>query len=175
MINKKLIAIAILSGTVLASVAHAADGTINFTGNITDAACTITPTSAKQSVSLGTVNSAGLAGAGAVASSTKFGVTLTSCPAAVKGASVKFDGPTDAANSSLLMLTAGEDVATGVGVGIYEEDGSTLIPVSTASAPKQLSATADTTFNFIAKYVSTADEVTAGNANAVSDFTISYN
>ncbi|CAI1835396.1 fimbrial protein [Serratia fonticola] len=57
---------------------------------------------------LGSVNSAGLGGAGAASSSTKFGVTLTSCPAAVKGASVKFDGPTDVANSSLLALTAGD-------------------------------------------------------------------
>ncbi|UJD79349.1 type 1 fimbrial protein [Serratia rubidaea] len=175
MMNKTLIAMAILGSAAFISAAQAADGTINFTGNITDAACTVTPASASQTVALGTVNSGAFAAAGDTASPTKFGITLTSCPATVTTASVKFDGPTDAANSNLLALTSATGVATGVGVGIYEENATTLIPVSSTSVSKTLSTTTDTTFNFIAKYVATAAAVTAGPANAVSDFTISYN
>ena len=173
MMNKKLIAIAILAGASFASVAQAADGSINFTGNITDAACTVTPATASQSVNLGTISSGVFAAAGDVAGATRFSIDLTSCPASVTSATVIFDGPADASNSDLLAVTAGAGAATGVGVGIYEEDASTLIPVASASASKALSTTADTSFSFIAKYVATGSAVSAGSANAVSDFTIS--
>lgn len=175
MMNKKLIAIAILAGASFASVAQAADGTINFTGNITDAACTVTPGTANQTVSLGTVSSTAFSAAGDEVGPTRFSINLTSCPASATSATVKFDGLADTSNSDLLAVTTGAGAATGVGVGIYEENSSTLIPVASASASKALSTTADTTFNFIAKYVATVSAVTAGTANAVSDFTISYN
>lgn len=176
MMNKKLIFTAVLVGSAFASVAHAADGTINFTGAIIDTACTVTPATATQTVALGSVNKTAFSGAGSSASPTKFSITLTSCPASVTTATVRFDGPTSAANSALLAITpsAGTE-AKNVGVGIYEQNASTLIPVATASASKTLSTTADTTFNFVAKYVATAATVEAGPANAVSDFTVSYN
>ncbi|WP_348994605.1 fimbrial protein [Erwinia sp. V90_4] len=176
MINKKLIVAAVLAGSAFASVAQAADGTINFTGTIIDTACTVTPATANQTVALGTVNKSAFGAAGSSASPTKFSVVLTSCPATATTASIKFDGPTNAANSNLLAITpsAGTE-AQNVGVGIYEQDASTLIPVASASASKTLSTTTDTTFNFVAKYVATATGVTAGPANAVSDFTVSYN
>ncbi len=176
MMNKKSLVMALFAASAVASVAHAADGTINFTGNITDTACTVTPASAAQTVALGTVNKAVFTGTGSAASPTRFSIVLTSCPASVTSATVKFDGPTDAANSNLLKITpsAGTE-AKGVAVGIYEQDTTTLLPVSSASASKTLSTTADTTFNFVAKYVATSATVVAGPANAVSDFTVSYN
>lgn len=173
MMNKTIIAMAILAGSALASVAQAADGTINFTGNITDVACTVTPGTKTQTVNLGTISSSGFGGAGSVSGASRFSVSLTSCPASVTTASVVFDGQPDTTNSSLLALTPGG--ASNVGVGIYEEDSTTLIPVASRSATKSLSTATDTTFNFIAKYVATGATVSAGAANAVSDFTISYN
>lgn len=176
MMNKKLIVAAVLAGSAFASVAQAADGTINFTGKITDTACTVTPATATQTVALGTVSkTAFAAGTGSTASPTRFSIVLTSCPASATNASIKFDGPTDPANSSLLAITTGGTAASGVGVGIYEQNASTLIPITTASASKALSTTGDTTFNFVAKYVSTGPTVNSGDANAVSDFTVSYN
>lgn len=176
MMNKNLIVAALLAGSAFASVAQAADGTINFTGTIIDTACTVTPATANQTVALGTVNKSAFGGSGSSASPTKFSIVLTSCPVSVTTATVKFDGPTNAVNSSLLAITpAAGSEATNVGVGIYEQDATTLIPVASASASKTLSSTTNTTFNFIAKYVATATGVTAGPANAVSDFTVSYN
>lgn len=172
--NKKLIAIALLAGSAFAGVANASDGTINFTGTVTADACTITSATASQTVALGTVSSAALGNIGDSASPTTFDVVLSSCPAAATNATVKFDGPTNADDSRLLALTAGAGVATGVGIGLYEQDASTLIPVGAESLSKTLSTTADTTFSFVAKYVAT-DAVVAGSANAVSDFTVIYN
>lgn len=161
--------------TALQGVAQAADGTINFTGTITDVACTVDTNSASQTVNLGTVSSKAFTSSGSSAAPTRFGITLTNCPEAAANASVKFSGPANSANTSIIALTSGSDVATGVGVGIYEEDASTLIPLGTTSASKALSSTENTTLNFIAKYVATAASVGTGVANATSDFTIVYN
>ncbi|AZD09517.1 hypothetical protein C4K26_4123 [Pseudomonas chlororaphis] len=173
--KKSLIAAALLAGSAFATMAHAADGTINFTGNITDATCTVTPSTANQTVRLGDVASSGLTAVGATSAPSRFNIVLTACPATATSATIKFDGPSDAANSSLLALTAGAGVATGVGVGLYEQDAVTQIPVGGTSASRTLSTTVDTTFNFIAKYVATNATVVAGSANATSAFTVSYN
>lgn len=172
--KKNLIAVALLVGSAFTGVANAADGTINFTGNVTADACTITPGSATQTVPLGTVSTTAFPAAGDSAAPTKFDVVLTSCPAAATSATVKFDGPANADDSTLLALTTVTGMATGVGVGLYEEDSSTPIPVGGESSSKTLSTTAATTFSFVAKYVSTGT-VAAGTANAVSDFTVVYN
>lgn len=172
--KNNLIAAALLAASAFASVANAADGTLNFTGVVTDDACTITPGTATQTVALGTVSSGALTAVGDSASPTAFDIVLTACPAAVTSATVKFDGPANPDDSSLLALTTVTGVATGVGIGFYEQDASTLIPVGSTSASKALSATADTTFSYIAKFVA-AGPVIAGAANAVSDFTINYN
>lgn len=170
-----MIALSLLAGAAFVSAAHAADGTINFTGTITDAACTVTPGSASQNVALGTVSSTGFKAAGDTSAPTRFDIVLTACPAALTSASVKFDGLTHADNRSLLALSGAGTLATGVGVALFEDNSTTLIPVATGSASKTLNVGSDTTLSYIAKYMATTPTVTAGPANAVSDFTIAYN
>lgn len=173
--KKNLIAAALLAGSAFVGVANAADGTINFTGRITDAACTVSAGTANQTVSLGTVNSSAFGAIGATAAPTTFDIVLTSCPVSATSATIKFDGPANAANSNLLALTSVAGVATGVGIGLYERNANTLIPVGSASASQALSTSADTTFEYVAKYVATNAAVTVGPANAVSNFTVVYN
>ncbi|WP_095048499.1 MULTISPECIES: fimbrial protein [unclassified Pseudomonas] len=173
--NRKLIVMALLAGSAFSSASYAADGVVNFTGTITDAACTVSPSSTSATVALGTISSKAFSAAGATSAPTRFGITLTTCPASVTTASLKFDGPANSENSGLLALTSGAGVATGVGIGIYESNSTTLIPVGTKSATKALASGADTTFEFVAKYVSTAATVVSGKANATSNFTVSYN
>lgn len=173
--KKSLFAAALFAGSAIATMAHAADGTINFTGTIIDTACTITPATANQTVTMGTVAATSLNTPGATSAPSRFSIVLTACPLTAATASVKFDGPADATNSSLLALTNGAGVATGVGIGLYEQDATTQIPVGGASASKALSTATDTTFNFFAKYVANGAAVVGGSANAVSDFTIIYN
>ncbi|WP_455916586.1 fimbrial protein [Pantoea agglomerans] len=173
--KKNVIALSLLAGAAFISSAQAADGTINFTGTIIDAACTVTPATAAQNVALGTVNASGFSAAGDTQGATRFDIVLTQCPAALTSATIKFDGLTHANNRSILALSGAGTLATGVGVAIFEDNNTALIPVATASAPKTLNAGADTTFSYIAKYMATAGTVTPGPANAVSDFTIAYN
>jgi P pilus assembly protein, pilin FimA len=172
--KKHVFALTLIAG-LFASAANAADGTINFTGSITDAACTVDSNSASQNVNLGTVSSKVFGAVGATASPTNFTIKLTSCPSTVTGASVKFDGTSDTTNTQLLKL-ASASTAKGVGVAIYEKDASTLVPMHSQSSRQTIdSAQTTNTLAFVAKYMSTADAVTAGTANASTDFTIVYN
>lgn len=173
--NKKIIAAAVLATSAFASLANAADGTINFTGTVLATACTVSAASATQSVPMGSVSPTAFKAAGDTTLGGPISIVLSSCPAAATKAAIKFDGTANATNSSLLALTSDTGVATGLGIGVYESNGTTLIPVGTSSASKTLSTTASTTFNFISKYVATAATVTNGPANSVSNFTVSYN
>lgn len=173
-----LLASALLAAASIAPLAHAVDGTINFTGTILDAACTVDPGSATQTVSLGTVNKAVFVNAGDHASSAPIIITFGSCDPAITRIAARFDGPAAAGNSQLLGLTAATGAAVGVGIGIFEADGSALVPLGTKSvgivAP---AAGADATLEFRAKYVSTSAlaGITGGPANAVATFTLDYN
>ncbi|MBT0724141.1 fimbrial protein [Rosenbergiella sp. S61] len=155
-------------------VASAADGTINFTGTITDTACTVDAASANQTVPLGTVARTGFSAVGSTSAATKFTIGLTACPASVTAAKVKFDGRANSTNSNLLALNS-DQTATNVGIGIYEQDGSTLIPLGTQSASKTLSSTAANALTYVAKYYAVATPVGSGSANSTANFSIVYN
>ena len=86
---------------------------------------------------------------------------------------MRFGGTAHPTDRRLLALTEGQ-AATGLGVAIYEGNGSTLLPLFTPSASKTPDSNA-IDFTFVAKYMATAATVGAGTANAVTNFTISYN
>ncbi|NCG55179.1 fimbrial protein [Serratia fonticola] len=168
--------IALISAIVVMSAAQtamAADGVINFSGNITSTACTVNTSSATQTVTLGTISSTAFNGSGSTAAPTRFTIELTTCPVAVSQAKVRFDGTTSSGNPSIVGLNSGQ-TATNVGVAIYEKDSATLIPVGTASAGVALSSTGVNTMAYIAKYMATDTTVGAGTANATATFTITY-
>lgn len=168
----KLLLVPVLSAASF--TVSAGDGTINFIGTITDTACSVDPASADQTVNLGTVARTGFSAVGSTTAATKFTIKLTSCPASITSASVKFDGTADSTNSDLLALNSGQ-TATNVGVGIYEENGSTLIPLATQSNSKILSSTEANIFTYVAKYYAVGMPVGAGTANATATFSIAYN
>lgn len=161
-------------GLPLANTAMAADGTIQFTGNIVDTACVVNTESKNQTVNLGNVATTAFSASGASAAPTRFTIKLTDCPSSITNASVRFDGTADANNSQILALNSGQ-TATNVGVAIYESNNTTLIPLTADS--QQVTLTPDTTneLTYIAKYYATAYPVTAGTANATTSFTIIYN
>ncbi|EAT6372294.1 type 1 fimbrial protein [Salmonella enterica] len=151
----------------------AVDGTIHFTGSITDQACNIDTGSQDMDVDLGNVSKSAINGSvGIKAAPTKFSLKLTSCPSTISGATVKFDGTADNDNQDLLMLDNEAGVATGVGIEIADKNGST-IPLHTASMNYPL-VEGENSLDFIARYVSTKSSVTTGPANGTSQFTINY-
>lgn len=170
---KKTIVVLMIAGFALTStgMVNAADGTVNFTGNIIANACTVTTATANQTVVLGDVATTAFSAAGAKASPTKFNIQLTNCDAAIHQVAIKFDGVSDPTNASLLKLDSGQ-TATGVGIEISDASGN-VIPLHTASATTAISSGA-ATLNFVGRYVSTVAAVTAGTANGTSQFTLNY-
>lgn len=170
--KKNALITAILSLFTL-TTASAADGVINFTGNITGTACVVDPSSIAQPVELGTVATTAFSGGnGATAAAKRFNIVLKSCPASVSSASISFDGTPSSANPSILALTSGQ-TATNVGVAIYEQDNATLIPVGSPSVSVTLRENANNTLTYFAKYMATG-AVGAGTANSSTSFTVTY-
>ncbi|ELC7203506.1 fimbrial protein [Enterobacter hormaechei] len=151
---------------------QASDGTIHFTGSITDQTCSVDSGSKNLPVELGNVAQTALSGgAGTKAAPTRFTLSVSDCPDTVTSANVKFDG-VNASNASLLALDDDAGAATGVGIEIADENGMP-IPLQTASPDYPLAPGANT-LDFVARYVSTSDTVTTGPANGTSEFTIIY-
>lgn len=156
-----------------AGSALASDGTIHFTGNITDQTCKVDTGSQNLPVNLGSVAQSALNGSkGMRAAPTKFTISVSECPETVTSANVKFDGTSDTDDQSLLALDSGTGIATGVGIQIADKNGAT-IPLHSASPDYALAEGANT-LDFVARYVSTGPAVSTGTANGTSEFTIIY-
>ncbi|MEX2952256.1 fimbrial protein [Serratia fonticola] len=174
--KKNLIAVAVLASSAFGISAFAADGQVNFTGEIIDAGCTVVNTPANPlEVKLGKVARTSFHQAGDTAAATGFTLQLTNCPVTVGTATVKFDGTSVVGDNSVLALTQGAGVASGVGIQL-SDDANTVLPLFTPSKAYALqSGSAVNNLDFVARYISTADDVTAGQANSMASFTINYN
>ncbi|WP_275361984.1 fimbrial protein [Xenorhabdus bovienii] len=169
----KLFIAAVISGSMAAS-ALAADGTINFNGRITKATCTVSTSTVD--VNLPEVGATALAGKGKTGGDTPFSIVLTGCGISTGDSAnvqVKFGGVKDSNDTSLLKINALGGGAEGVGIGIYENDGSTLINMAALSKSTPVVAGV-TTLKFKAKYVATGAPVKPGTVKASTDFTLDY-
>jgi major type 1 subunit fimbrin (pilin) len=173
---KKNIIAATLAAAALTSVsAFAADGQVNFKGEIIDSACTVVNSVASPlDVQLGKVTKSAFTQAGDKTAATKFTLQLTGCPDTVSSATVKFDGTSVNGDNSILALTQGAGVATGVGIQL-SDDSNTVLPLFAASKAYSLKSTGTNSLDFVARYISTAADVTPGLANATANFSINYN
>ncbi|MCG8709348.1 fimbrial protein [Brenneria sp. 4F2] len=174
---KNVIRTAVLASIPLvASSVFAADGTINFTGTVLNSACSVDSTATSTTVSLGNVSAASLGSVGSFAGGSPFKISMTNCPTTVSAASITFDGNSADGKTLSLDNLGGTGIASGVGVALFEADGVTRIPLSTASKFITLDTSATSvvnTLNFIAKYVA-IDTVSPGTANSSTNFTITY-
>lgn len=172
--NKNLIAVAVLAASAFSTAAFAEDGKVNFTGTIILNGCDVTADTKDQTVDLGKIAVSSFPAAGATAGSKQFSLKLTNCPDTVSAATVRFDGVQVPGDNSILALTEDAGVATGVGIQIADNQNKVINLYQDSSAYSLASGSAVNTLNFVARYISTADTVTAGPANAVSNFTIAY-
>lgn len=184
----KMLKIASLASVIALAFAssaavHAADGTINFTGEIIDAGCNAFVNGSGTNtgnVDLGKVSKTAFKGVGSTvegaASTTGFTIEMNDCPSTVKNVTFKFDGQNVNGDDQILALTASADSATGVGIQLYDKDRA-VIQLAKASAVYPIANTGNGTTNtlpFYAKYIQTQDEVKTGPANSVATFTVNY-
>jgi major type 1 subunit fimbrin (pilin) len=176
--KKNLIAVAFAVTTALtASQAFAAAGTVNFTGEILDAACTVDVASQNQTVALGAYNKTELnTGVGVKTAAKKFNIVLKDCPSTVSQAHVMFDGTPETTDSTLLAIDSTvAGAATGVAINIMSADKNPLPLHGDNTYRYILTSTADNNLDFYAQYQSTTTAVTAGPANSAASFSVVYN
>lgn len=162
---KRVVSLALL---FCSASAFASDGTITFSGTITDTSCTISTSDV--TVDFGTIAASSFAAKGDTVGGRSFQLTLTNCP--YDSATVRFDGSADP-EGKLFQIDSGTGKADAVGIAIYDANNLQVLP-NTPSSAYTLSKTAANTLNFSAKLQSTADTVTAGTISATSNFTIVY-
>ncbi|KFK94090.1 MULTISPECIES: fimbrial protein [unclassified Serratia (in: enterobacteria)] len=169
-----IVATLVAAAAMTTASTFAADGQVNFSGSVIDASCNVTnATSGSLNVVLGQVSKSAFTAAGTKAAPTKFTLQVSNCPDSVSSVGVKFDGTTVAGDNSVLALTQGTGVATGVGIQLSDAS-QNVLPLNTASINYPLTAGA-ANLDFVARYISTAATVTAGPANAIANFSIIYN
>ena len=165
---KKNLLASLIAATSIVAVnnALAADGTIDFTGEIIDQACELAAGSDALKVNLGQVSKKALPNAGSTAAATKFTIKLINCPATVTTASVKFDADSYIGDDEVIKLKE----ETGV-----TDDTNKIVPLFTASKAYPLQQNVENNLDFRARYIAKSDTVTPGPANATATFTINYN
>ncbi|WP_421566936.1 fimbrial protein [Stenotrophomonas sp. PD6] len=165
-------------GAFAAQTASASDGTITFTGAVTSQTCDIDGNGGGVSdfeVALPTVSIGTLAGTGSTAGATPFTIKLTNCTPGTGNVHTYFEpgALTNAATGNLALEAGG---AVDVEIGIF--DNSTKIMMGATDADQSSPAVAlvggAASINYIAKYVSVADTVSAGAANSHVAYTIVY-
>ncbi|WEF28108.1 fimbrial protein [Klebsiella aerogenes] len=164
----------IVSGSALAAVTTPG-GTIHFKGFITEDGCSVS-TSANEPVSLGTVQKSAFTTSGDVSTKVPFKIELTNCPASFITAAVTFKG-TESSTAGVLALDTTTSTAEGVGIRISDDKGKD-VDINSASDPYALTAGGgSTTLNFDAQYYALVDnaDITAGQADGIVDFDMTYN
>lgn len=149
-------------------------GEVHFSGGVVSAACVVDTASASQTVEMGQVRSNAFSGVGTWSDPQSFTITLKDCDTRVsQQVGVAFNGVTDGKDPGVLAVTSGAGNAQGIGIGIFDHLGNQIIP---NTAPESFTALQDNTtaLNFVAKYRSTSQHVSAGEADAETWFTLTY-
>lgn len=151
-------------------------GTVNFTGEVINAACAVDLGSSSQTVNLGQVRTAKLNQQGAVSGAASFNITLQDCDTSVSTrASVAFQGVTTGTGNNVLALTGGASgVAQNVGVQIFYANDTNALALDGATFTTAMNLSdGKNVLPFTAKYFATG-VATPGTANAEANFSVQY-
>lgn len=170
--KKSLLTVALFAGVVISTAANAYDGTVNFTGTITDEACTVDTNSINQTVDMGKISKTSLKGAGTTAGAKQFTLVLKDCPDTTT-ATVRFDGTQVPGNDAVLALKEEDGKAQNVGIQLSDNNNK-VINLYQDSTAYAITENVENKLTFNARYYALSDDVVSGTANAVTNFTIAY-
>ncbi len=177
-----LIAISTLgaSASALAAAVEVKGGTVNFAGDLVNAACAVSTGSANQTVALGQIRTASFTKAGDKTTAVPFEIKLVDCDPAIQAtAAIAFQGNAvgGTTGANLLAVSAADSngtAAKNVGIEIADHTAKVLgLTGAVFSTAKSLIA-GDNTLQFSARYVSTDATTSPGQANASATFTVKY-
>ncbi|OPA86082.1 fimbrial protein [Pseudomonas fluorescens] len=178
--NRTLLAFAALTTTLAMSVAHATDGTINFTGELTAQTCTARvngSTTAVSTVALPRIATTSLATAGATGGATTFTIALTGCSTGanvIASAAAFFEAGPGVDPTTRNLRSTG--TANNVQLQLLDSDGEII----QAGAATQVANTARTTVTagaatlpYSVRYVATGVP-TAGTVVSSVTYSLNY-
>lgn len=143
---------------------------INFTANIVTWSCTISTSSQDITVNLGSWATNAFSSSGQETTPEPFSIELSDCNNT--SVTTTFSGSSDSKNSDYLAL-ASSSTASNVAIEIKNSD-KTMLALNTESSAVTVGSSGDATLSFYANYVTTANTVNAGTANADATFIINY-
>ena len=178
--SKKALSILLATaGLALAATsAHAADGTITITGEITGQTCTISGNGGGKdfTVTLPGVSTSALAAPGSTAARTPFQIALSKCTPNSGNASVYFEpGLTVNAGTGQLKNTNG--TAENVEIGLLNKDGSNIkLGATQGNQKSQVVPIKDgaATLDYYAQYVATGGAAGSGSVDTSVMYSVSY-
>lgn len=182
---KKLLTIAsaIALGSI-ATQAFAADGTINFTGSISNVTCTLAATGGTNigNVTLPTVSQSALKNVGDTAGTTQFSIKLSACtgtPAPTQAAAW-FETGTEVNAAGRVVTTVSGTATDTLSIALYNMASPTPIvigqgngSIGSSGAPFPITS-GGATLNYQAKYYAEKTGVPAGPVLGKVNYTIQY-
>lgn len=173
---KKIVVAMAIATSMMAGAASAAtgqgSGTVNFTGSIINAPCSITPDTVDQTVDLGEVSKAALEATNGTSTPQNFEIKLQQCDTStLKTVTATFTGANAAGNADNLGITG---TASGASIVLTDGAGSP-VKLGTATAAQTL-ADGDNILNFSAYLEAdgASASVVPGDFTSVASFTLAY-
>ena len=171
-LNKIMLAAVMTLGTIsMANAANQGNGSVTFTGSITDAPCSIEPGSLDQTVKLGDIASVQLK-KGGKSTPQDILIKLVGCDVSTaKNVTTTFTGAESETTPGLLAMKGS---ARGASIAINDVDGK-LLPLGEKSKPQEVED-GQVTLRFSAYLQgdSASESVTPGEFSSVADFTLAY-
>jgi major type 1 subunit fimbrin (pilin) len=170
--NKKLASmLATASLLMLSAGAHAADGTISFTGTLQGTTCTTAVAGTSGTVALARVNTSSLAAVNARSGRTSFSIALSGC-SGVNNVTASFVGANIDTNSGRLRDTGAN--AGRVSIAVMDASSGRDIKLGTdISSPVAISG-GTASIPFLAEYNADAVGAVAGAVSSTVAYELSY-
>ena len=182
---KKLLTItSALALSSIATQAFASDGTINFTGTISNVTCTLAAAGGTTTgtVALPTVTQTALKAVGDTAGTTQFSIKLSACtgtPAPTQAAAW-FETGSEVNAAGRLVTTIADTATDTLSIALYNMGSATPIVIGQgdgsmgSSGAKFAITSGGATLNYQAKYYAEKTGVPAGAVKAKVNYTIQY-
>ncbi|HCX5476309.1 TPA: long polar fimbrial protein LpfE [Escherichia coli] len=170
LLNSGIVGISLFTSGLSAATDLGPAEDIHFSITITTKACEMEKSDLE--VDMGTMTLQKPAAVGTVLSKKDFTIELKECDGITK-ATVEMDSQPDSDDDSMFALEAGG--ATGVALKIEDDKGTQQVPKGSGGTPIKWAINGETTsLHYQASYVVVNTQASGGTANALIDFSITY-
>lgn len=175
--NNLLIAICALVFSLHAFAAKTEKGSLKVRTVVRNNTCSVSSASQTIAINMGAEATKLFYRAGVEARDNPFDIILENCGPAAKGVKASLTGKPHPADPSVFEINNPQAAGSSknVGITVYDKDGKRVQPGKTSGTYLLNGAASNGTgLRFVARYISTAMPVTAGRADGIMTFTLTY-